>query len=145
MALNSRSVIHPRWTSHSLNVEAGTMLAEVQIFDPEIGSSVYDEITNTWDTTRTILWAGPARVQPFGRGRDVSGSMNPSDIGDVNIHLGAIGTIDLRPGHQIFVTSCATNPQLVNFIYTIKSVVNSSNAWNRVVLCEVDQEVRRNV
>lgn len=137
--------MHPKWVSHNRLVEAGFMLASVEVFNPDTSASVYDAETNTWDATKTVVWSGLARVQPKTSNTALNSGMNPTDIGEVYMHLGATGLVDIRPGHQIFVTSCDTNPQLVNFIYTVKSSINSSNAWNRVLLCEVDQEVRRSV
>lgn len=121
------------------------MLAQVEVFNPDTSASVYDAEANTWDSTKTTIWSGSARVQPKTSNTSLNSGMNPTDIGEVYMHLADVGTADIRPGHQIFVTSCAANPQLVNFIYTVKGSVNSSNAWNRVLLCEVDEEVRRSV
>jgi len=145
MALNSRSTIDPRWLSHNLKVESGFNLAEIQIFDSNISDSVYNATANTWTGSRTVIWSGSARIQPLGKPTNRANTGNPTSVTELEVHFNYPGTIDILPGYQIFVTSSPYNPPLTNMILTVRSSVNSSNAWNRVLLCEVDEEVRRSV
>lgn len=145
MALNSRSTIDSRWLSHNLKVEAGFNTAEIEIFDSNVSDATYNATTNTWTGSRTTIWSGKARIQPVTKSTNRSGTMNPTSVTEVEVHFNYPGDVDILPGHQIFVAESPYNTPLTNMILTVRSAVNSSNAWNRVLLCEIDEEVRRSV
>ena len=52
---------------------------------------------------------------------------------------------DIRPNYIVRVTGNAknvsTNGNLTNFIFVVTSVLNSSNAWERTLMCKVDVEL----
>ena len=52
--------------------------------------------------------------------------------------------VDIRPGHYLKVISSPVDSMLENFVYIVKSVMNSSNAWQRSLMCEVDMEADPN-
>lgn len=145
MALNSRSAIHPKWFSHNLPVESGFNLASIEIFDSNISDGTYNATTNTWSGSRTVLWSGEARIQPVSKSTNRANTGNPTSVLDVEVHFNHPGDLDILPGHQIFVTASPYNTPLTNMILTVRTALNSSNAWNRVLVCEVDEEVRRSV
>jgi hypothetical protein len=48
--------------------------------------------------------------------------------------------VDIRPGNYIIVSSSPASDQLTKFVYIVRSVINSSNAWQRTLVCDVDME-----
>ena len=145
MALNSRASVDPRWFSHNLAVESGFNLAKIEIFDSNISDSTYNATTNAWSGSRTILWSGNARIQPVNNPNNRSSKINSTTAAEVEVHFNYAGQLDILPGSQIFVTKSKQNPALENMILTVRSSVNASTAWNHVLVCEIDEEVRRSV
>lgn len=159
MALNSRPAVDPRWYFHNRNVEKSLRLATIEIYNPESGSSVYDPATNTWSGTTTLLWVGKARIQPrsssarIGEAGNIIRAIDPGASQIVEVHIGlrenqldgSDGEMpDLRPGNRMLVTDSPIDPQLLNFEFVVRSVINSSNPWHRALLCEVNQELNPN-
>ncbi len=64
MALNKRPVLDPRWIEHHSPIEDGFALAYIEILKPNNSSKVYNETTNTWTSSDTVLYKGWARIQP---------------------------------------------------------------------------------
>lgn len=143
MALNTRGAVDPRWLTHNRGVLRALQLATVDIYSPASGSQTYDEVTNTWTGTTTPLYTGPARVQPVNAVNEVADNYNPTFIKTVRVQIEARqeGMADIRPNDRMRVTACATNKSLENFIYIITDVMNSSNPWERTLLCKVDTEL----
>lgn len=159
MALNSRSAIDPRWQFHNSIVERSLALTSIQIYDPQSTSSTYNATTNTWSGTTSALWEGKARIQPrsasvrLGHAGTVVSAIDPGASQIVEVHIGlrenqltgSNGAMpDLRPGHRMRVTNSPADPNLVNFEFVVRSVINSSNPWHRMLLCEVNQELNPN-
>ena len=152
MALNSRPAIHPKWLTHNNNVESSFHLATIEIYDPEINDGSYNAATNTFTSSRTVLWTGKARLQAVRSSSARANKMNPTTIQELEVHIdmrgntldGAEGTMpDIRPQHQIFVTDSPYDETLENYILTVRSSVSTSNPWGKMLHCEVDQEVKR--
>ncbi len=140
MALNTRGSIDPRWTTHNRGVLRALQLATVEIFNQGSASQVYDAVTNTWTGTATTLYTGPARVQQLNSVSETSENYNPTFIKTVRVQIEATA-VDIRPNDGMRVTACATNESLKNFIYVVTDVLNSSNAWEKTLLCRVDTEL----
>jgi hypothetical protein len=75
---------------------------------------------------------------------------NPTTIQNVRVILpygknaleGSEGVVpDIRPNDRIRVTASPYNANLEKFIYVVIGVLNSSNAWERTLLCRVDTEL----
>ena len=47
---------------------------------------------------------------------------------------------DIRPGNYILVTNSPYDPLLTKFVYIVRTVMGSSNPWQRTITCEVDME-----
>lgn len=150
MALNSRSAIHPKWPTHNRPVGYGLMIASVQIFNPASGSQEYNAETNTWTGSTTPLYEGRARIQPVNAVNEVSDSYNPTFLKTVRVQIGynknelEDGTNpmpDIRPNDRMLVTSSPFNESLEKFIYLVTDVMNSSNSWERTLVCRVDTEL----
>ena len=126
------------------------MLASVQIYNPASGNQEYDAEANTWTGTTTALYEGPARIQPINAVNEVNDAYNPTFIKTVRVQIaynknqvgGATGLVpDIRPNDRMSVTSASFNPTLEKFIYVVADVMNSSNAWERTLICRVDSEL----
>ena len=159
MALNSRSSIDPRWFTHNRRIEQSLELCSIEIYNPASANSTYDPDTNTWSESSVLLWTGKARIQPrsstvrLGNMGTVYTAVDPgaSQIMEVHIGLkenqlaGSAGAMpDLRPGHRMLVKTSPIDTSLLNFEFVLRSVLNSSNPWHRVLLCEVNQELNPN-
>lgn len=150
MALNSRGAVDPRWLSHNRAVSYGLSLATVEIYNQAAGSQVYDATTNTFSGTSNVLYVGPARVQPINSVSETSENYNPTFIKTVRVQIpynknqvvGATDEVpDIRPNDRMVVTASPYNETLTRFIFTVTDVLNSSNAWERTLLCRVDTEL----
>lgn len=150
MALNSRGAVDPRWLSHNRAVSYGLSLATVEIYNQAAGSQVYDATTNTFSGTSSVLYVGPARVQPINSVSETSENYNPTFIKTVRVQIpynknqvvGATDEVpDIRPNDRMVVTASPYNETLTRFIFTVTDVLNSSNAWERTLLCRVDTEL----
>ena len=148
MALNSRGSIDPRWLTHNRSVLYGLQLASVEIFNPASGSQTYNAETNTWTGTTTSLYTGRARIQTVNAVSETTDTYNPTFIKTVRVQISydknelEDGLMpDIRPNDKMLVTSAPYNPSLEKFIYVVFDVLNSSNAWERTLLCRVDTEL----
>lgn len=76
--------------------------------------------------------------------RSVSG--DPTFVREVEMQIDFAGTTiaDIRPGNYIFVTGSPIDDTLTKFVYIVRSVINSSNPWQRTLMCEVDMEADPN-
>lgn len=140
MALNTRGSIDPRWVTHNRGILRALQIATVEIYNQASGNQAYDAATNTWSGSTTTLYTGPARIQPINSVSETSENYNPTFIKTVRVQVEA-SDIDIRPNDRLVVTACANNPTLTRFIYTVTDVLNSSNAWERTLLCKVDTEL----
>lgn len=152
MALNSRPVIHPNWFTHNVPVEDGMRLAEIEIFNPKASAASYNAATNTWTSAREVIWTGKARIQAVRNTVTRQNAVNASSAQPFEVHIdmrgntleGAEGTMpDIRPNHQIFVTSSPYDETLENYIFVITGAISTSNPWGKALQCEVDQEAVR--
>lgn len=149
MALNSRGSVDPRWLTHNRGVLRALQLSSVEISTGNGISQEYDASTGTWTTTSNIIFSGPARIQPVNAVNETSDTYNPTFLKTVRVQLsynsntveGATTEIpDIRPNDRLRVTS-SHNASLTKFIYVVTDVLNSSNAWERTLLCKVDTEL----
>lgn len=149
MSLNGRTALDPRWLTHHRGISRAFQLATITVYNENQSARVYNASTNTFDTNETAIWAGKARIQPKNNGVDRNLTGNNTVIQQVEMQLDLEGNtisgsggdmVDIRPGNYIIVTSAPTATQLTKFVYIVRSVVNSSNAWQRTLMCEVDVE-----
>ena len=149
MALNSRPALDPRWVSHHRNVSSSFQVCDIEIYNEQLISRVYDATTNTWDTESNNIWAGKARIQPTRISSDRNVPGNPTFVRQVNMQIdfgknqveGSEGVMaDIRPGNYVIVTASPYDPLLSNFVYIVRTVMGSSNPWQRTITCEVDME-----
>lgn len=152
MALNTRSAIHPKWLTHNVTVENGFRLAEIEIFDPKGSDATYNATNNTWSSAREVFWTGKARIQTVRNTVTRQNSINATDAQPFEVHIDMRGNTleghegelpDIRPNHNIFVTSSPYDASLENYIFVVTGSLSTSNPWGKMIQCEVDQEVRR--
>jgi len=150
LALNTRGSVHPKWPTHNQGVGYGLMLASVQIYNPSSGSQQYNATTNSWTGNVTALYTGKARIQPINAVNEVNDAYNPTFIKTVRVQIaynknqitGATAAMpDIRPNDRMKVTSSPFNLALEKFVYVVTDVMNSSNSWERTLICRVDSEL----
>jgi len=150
MALNTRGAVDPRWLTHNQPVGYALQLATVRIYNPASGDQTYDPATNSFSGTSTDLYTGPARIQPVSNVTETPEEYNPTALQSVRVVLplnkntleGSDGVVpDIRPNDKMIVTASPHNAQLEKFSYMVIGVLNSSNAWERTLLCRVDLEL----
>lgn len=150
MALNTRGAVDPRWLTHNQPVGYALQLATVRIYNPASGDQTYDPATNTFSGTSSDIYTGPARIQPTSSPVESSEEFNPTNLQTVRVVLplgkntlaGSEGVVpDIRPNDKLVVTSSPHNAQLESFVFMVIGVLNSSNAWERTLVCRVDMEL----
>jgi len=143
LALNTRGSVDPRWLTHNRGVVRALQLATVEIYNPGSATQVYDEVNNSWAGTTTELYTGRARIQPVNAISEIVDNYNPTFIKTVRVQIDAAtaGSSDIRPNDRMRVTACETNTALLGFIYVVTDVLNSSNPWERTLVCKVDTEL----
>lgn len=139
MALNSRPSMHPKWPYASRRVLDGFNIAAIEIYRIGLGSAEYDETTNTWDTSEEMVWSGNARIQPTKISSERNVVTNDTFVRQVDFHM-AYHDTDIRPGYVVKVTTGGVNPLLESYSYIVRTVIDTSNTWERVITCEVDLE-----
>jgi triacylglycerol esterase/lipase EstA (alpha/beta hydrolase family) len=124
-------------------------LSTVEISTGNGASQEYDATTGTWTSTASLVFSGPARIQPVTAITETSDTYNPTFLKTVRVQLsynsntveGATTEIpDIRPNDRMRVTA-SNNQSLTKFLYVVTDVLNSSNAWERTLLCKVDTEL----
>lgn len=143
LALNSRGSVDSRWLTHNRGVLRALQLATVTIFNPATSSQTYDATENSWSGSTTSKYTGRARIQQLNTVSETSENYNPTFIKTVRVQIDAAttGSQDIRPNDRMRVTACATNHSLTKFIYIVTDVINSSNSWERTLLCKIDTEL----
>lgn len=142
MPINTRPVLDPRWAFHHRGVASSFQICDVTIYNENLRSRVYNATTNAWDSNETSVWSGKARIQPLATAADRNMTGNNTEVQRVEIQIDFAGTViaDIRPGNYIHVSASPLDANLTKFVYIIKSVMNSSNPWQRTLMCEVDME-----
>jgi hypothetical protein len=124
-------------------------VCDIEIYNEKLGSRVYNATNNTWDTKSDNIWTGKARIQPtkISSERNIPG--NPTFVRQVTMQIDfgknqvedSDGEMaDIRPGNYVLVTESPYDPILKNFVYIVRTVMGSSNPWQRTITCEVDME-----
>lgn len=143
MALNTRGSVDARWTTHNRGAVRALQLATVTIFNANSSLKEYDPTENSWTGTSTTKYTGRARVQPVNAVNESGDNYNPTFIKTVRVQIDAATSTsaDIRPNDRMRVTACASNPALLGFVFIVTDVLNSSNPWERTLLCKVDTEL----
>jgi hypothetical protein len=122
----------------------------VEIYSADNSSQSYDAESNTWSSSAIEVYTGRARIQPVNAVNESGDNFNPSFFKTVRVQISynkneiegfSPDMPDIRPGHKMRVSSAPYNETLSKFIYVVTDVLNSSNAWERTLLCKVDTEL----
>lgn len=119
------------------------MNGAVQILDPNTGDSDWNEWTNTETGGEpTLLWEGRARIQPLGAANAfsdaVAGFAQPG-VKTVRVQVPLDETAGLiRKGLIVKVTNPGNDYVLDGAVMLVLGAVNSSYAWLRTIMCELD-------
>lgn len=142
MSVNARGLLDPRWVFHHRGASSAFQICDVDIYNEQLGSRVYNATTNTWDTNSTIIWSGKARIQPTKVSSERTVETNATFVRQVTVQIDFAGTeiADIRPGNYLLVTASPYDDTLTKFVYLVRSIMNSSNPWQRTLVCEVDME-----
>jgi hypothetical protein len=136
--------------THNRGVLSALQLASVEIYSADNSSQSYDAESNTWSSSAIEVYTGRARIQPVNTINEAGDNFNQSFFKTVRVQIsynkneipGSILAMpDIRPNQKMRVTSSPYNETLGKFIYVVTDVLNSSNAWERTLLCKVDTEL----
>jgi hypothetical protein len=150
MALNTRGAVDPRWLTHNQSVGYALQLATVTVYNKDSANQTYDPVTNTYSGGNVGLYIGPARIQQVNSVTELNQDYNPTTIQSVRVIIplnkntleGSDGEVpDIRPSDFVRVESSPHNTGLEKFVYVVIGVLNSSNAWERTLLCRVNMEL----
>lgn len=142
MALNSRSSLHPKWPYHNRRVDSGFQICDAAIYYQDLEDRTYNATTNTWSSGATSIWSGKARIQPLANSSERMVSTNDTFVRQVQVHINFAGNViaDIRPGYYMLISGSPLDANLTKFVYIVRSVIGSSNPWQRTLICEVDME-----
>ena len=124
------------------------MPATVHLF--RLGESVYNPATNQYDTETTTLYgpeegvegSGKARVQPLRGSKYEIQAMDNQFVQAVliSIPIGEAQGVDFRVGNQARVLASPLNEINTAYQYVVNEIVDSSNPFERTLLCSVSLE-----
>jgi len=142
LALNKRPTLDPRWVFHHRNVSSSFQICDVNIYNQNLATRAYNATTNTWDTSSTIIWSGKARIQPTKISSERTVKTDSTFVRQVLVQIDFNGTeiADIRPGHYLEISNSPYDATLTNFVYVVRTIMGSSNPWQRTLTCEVDME-----
>lgn len=158
MALNNRGIFHPKFTRAIGRVAEGAMTASVLIrrVNPEVQPGwTFESGMPQLDGRFTDILRARARVQPNldwrAKGYNIGNATTVFQAVKVDIPMAEriwvndeLDEIEVLDGDQIIVEDVyfpAIQP-LTKFVFTVRNPVNSSNApqWN--ILCDLDLKSR---
>lgn len=120
----------------------------IELIDPNINGGTYNVWTNqTTGREHTVLWSGPARIQPMRFPVLVSGQSEQVVYKSVRFQIPLAAEFPdgmiAREGLRIRVTDGGMFPDLERMLFVITSGINSSFAWNRTIETTSDTGVDR--
>lgn len=133
------------WVDSLSHIPEIGMVATIKIIQPNRQSSDYDFDTNSYSDTSQVIYNGKARVQPVRSSGKRKIMASDSSIQNYLFSIPVINNnIDLRVKHQVFVTEAELNPTLLNYVFTISEIGDSSNILERTFYCISDQQRENN-
>lgn len=161
MALNTRSGFDPRFAFFARVTAMGFMICRVRVYSSTL-KDITDEVLE-WDptagtapagdTTFTVIYEGPGRVQPNQDWRARATSMTDETVVIHNTRIqlpfdgneiGDKSFPDIRVNDVVRVIDTfaldgvQVDPLLTDFIHIVGNVVPSSNSWVRTLSCNTD-------
>lgn len=117
------------------------MPATVRLFrkNPE---RIYDPETNTYIDDPIELYTGKSRIQPLRSSRFEPAPMDSSYWQTVliSVPIAPVLGIDFRVADQARVNEAPLNPAILKYQYVVNEIIDSSNPFERTLLCTVSLE-----
>lgn len=137
MPRTPRPIFTQEWQAGLSRAVRTAMPAEVRFF--ETGDSIYVPEENDYVTDTTTLYEGIARVQPLRSSRFEPAPMDSSYWQTVliSVPIEDVAGVDFRVGHQARVTLSPLNPAILKYQYNVNEIIDSSNPFERTLLCAV--------
>lgn len=131
-------MIHPRFAEHLQPTAELAMQATITIRRPGTAAGTFNAATGkTTPPTSTLIWTGPARVQPL-----VNAASRPIDFGgqQISLHRYQVSTPADIPqvavDDQITVDGGADDPELAGQTLRVIDVPYASVLLQRDLICE---------
>ena len=117
--------------------------ADISIIDPNLGDAQWDVVTNeTIEAAPTVIWTGPARIQPIGSPANPVIGYSQEAVRQVRLNIPLdVDAGLIRKGLRVVVNTPGNDYALGAAEMTISGAVNSSYAWARTLICELDIKV----
>lgn len=140
MPLSPRPLFNERWQAGLSAVAQTGMPATLRLF--RLGERVYDPATNTYVDTTETLYEGKARVQPLRSSRFETAPMDSAYWQTVliSIPIEDAQGVDFRVADQARVTEAPLNDALLKYQFVVNEIIDSSNPFERTLLCSVTLE-----
>lgn len=142
MALSAtrRPLFSQRWVDGLAPIAESAMSAIIRVFIPGQGR-VYDVDTDTWtNTPDTVLYTGPARVQPIRSAREARATGDSTTVQSIRFQVPVSSGLTVRPDTQVRVTACTLSPALLTYQYVIRDTAESSNPFEITFEATVNNE-----
>lgn len=137
MNLNKRAPLDPRWQKHHAAVVAGFMLATIKVYRKSDGQVEYNRTTGKYTPTRTVVWEGQARIQPFGIIGDMVVGQDTTSRRLMRVQMDDLQT-GINVDDMIEITDSPEAPELTLFRLEVRGSISSSNPWITELVCEAD-------
>lgn len=146
-----REIFTDRWQAGLARAVETAMPAVVRIYRNS-GTPVYDPLTNTYTVptidlygpTEGVARSGKARVQPLRSSRYEIQPMDSVYVQTVliSVPIGETQGVDFRASDKAQVLSSPLNEVNTGYQYIVNEIIDSSNPFERTLLCSVNLETR---
>ena len=148
--INSRSAVHPRWTTFAAPVLRSFAWTQFQIIDPayNTANSNFDVWSNAADSSPVVLWTGWGQMQVFRQ--TLNAEIPAGGITQIRSlrftvpHKDITGLASvIRKGLIVKVIGVEPggDDDVMTYLYTITSGVGATLGWTRTIEAEVDAGV----
>ena len=136
------ALFNPEWVAELKTSPELTQIATVTIVDPNSSERAYNTILDTWTTTETVIYTGPARVQPLRATspREVRGNETGIQTFLFSLPIDATAAVAFRTGYLATVTASPLNADLLRYQFVLTETPDSSNPFERTLIFTVNLE-----
>lgn len=136
-----RPIFTPEWQAAGAAAVETAMPATIRIFRYS-GEPEYDPATNTYVRPTETLYEGMARVQPLRGSRYEPSPMDSTYAQTVllSVPISAAQGTDFRVSNQARVLTTPLNTVNTEYQYVVTEIIDSSNPFERTLLCSVNLE-----
>lgn len=137
----ARPIFTAEWQAGGARAVGTAMPATLRLFrkNPE---RIYDPETNTYIDDPIELYEGKGRVQPLRSSRFEPAPMDSAYWQTVllSVPIAPVLTVDFRVADQARVLVSPLNPAILKYQYMVNEIIDSSNPFERTLLCTVSLE-----